>query len=361
MIRMAMPSLGAEEKRAVLSVLESGHLAQGERVAEFEQAFANYIGVKHVVAVSSGTAALHTALLAHGVGLGDEVITTAFTFIASANAILFTGARPVFADIDASTYNLDPAKVAAKITPKTQAILPVHLYGQPCDMRPLTQIAQAYHLPIIEDACQAHGATYDGRRVGSFGTGCFSFYPTKNMTTAEGGAITTGDDEIAERARLIRSHGSRERYRHQILGYNYRMTDLQAAIGLAQLLKLETWNSIRIENARFLSERLHGVVTPVTAPDRRHVFHQYTIRVHGDRDGLRARLLEAGIETSVHYPVPVHRQPVYTQLGFGDNLVESECASQQVLSLPVHPGLVQSDLEQIAQAVDKSVLAPAQR
>jgi perosamine synthetase len=351
MIRIAMPLLASEEKNAVVSVLESGQLAQGSRVAEFEQAFAAYIGVGHVIAVSSGTAALHTALLAHGIGPGDEVITSPFTFIASANAILYTGAKPVFADIDPATYNLDPTKVAARITPRTRALLPVHLYGQPCDMDALMVLARKHHLVIIEDACQAHGASFRGRKVGSFGTGCFSFYPTKNMTTAEGGAITTDDAEIADRARLIRSHGSRERYRHEILGYNYRMTDLEAAIGLAQLRKLEAWNSIRIENAGYLTEHLSADVTPYIAPERRHVFHQYTIRVRGDRDAARAKLSAAGIETAIHYPMPVHCQPLYTQLGYRDELVESERASRQVLSLPVHPGLAESDLEEIAKAV----------
>ncbi len=355
MIRIAMPLLANEEKDAVLSVLEWGQLAQGARVAEFEQEFAAYIGVKHVVAVSSGTAALHTALLAHNIGPGDEVITSPFTFIASANAILYTGAKPVFADIDPATYNLDPVKVAARITRRTRALLPVHLYGQPCDMDAFMELANKHHLALVEDACQAHGAASRGRKVGTFGTGCFSFYPTKNMTTAEGGAITTDDDEIAERARLIRSHGSRERYRHEILGYNYRMTDLQAAIGLAQLRKLEAWNSIRIENARYLSAHLPEDVAPYGAPERRHVFHQYTIRVRGDREATRAALSAAGIETAIHYPVPAHCQPLYARLGYGEELVESECASQQVLSLPVHPGLVRSDLDRIAEAVGKLV------
>ncbi len=351
MIRIAMPLIAEEEKRAVLAALESGHLAQGARVAEFERAFAEYIGVKHVVAVSSGTAALHTALLAHDIGQGDEVITSPFTFIASANAVLYTGARPVFADIDPATYNLDPGQVAARITPRTRALLPVHLYGQPCDMDAFVELARRYNLAIIEDACQAHGASFRGRKVGAFGTGCFSFYPTKNMTTAEGGAITTDDDVIAERARMIRSHGSRERYRHEMLGYNFRMTDLQAAIGLAQLSKLETWNEIRIKNAAYLNEHLPKALRPFTAPHRRHVYHQYTIRVQTDRDAARARLAEAGVETSIHYPMPAHRQPVYTQLGYCDQLAESERASAQVLSLPVHPGLSKADLEQVAHAV----------
>lgn len=347
-----MPLIAEEEKRAVMQVLDSGQLAQGACVAEFERAFAAYIGVKHAIAVNSGTAALHAALLAHGIGPGDEVITSPFTFIASANSILFTGAKPVFADIDPATYNLDPGQAAAKITSRTRAIMPVHLYGQACDMDAFAKLARAHNLVIVEDACQAHGAAFRGRNVGAFGTGCFSFYPTKNMTTAEGGAITTDDDALAERLRMIRSHGSRERYRHEMLGYNYRMTDLQAAIGLAQLRKLEAWNARRIENARYLTEHLRNVAKPYVMPEARHVFHQYTIRVEGDREAARAKLHEQGVETSVHYPAPAHRQPVYVQLGYRDDLPEAERASRQVLSLPVHPSLTPSDLEQIAQAVN---------
>ena len=352
MIRIAMPLIGEEEKQAVMAVLDSGKLAQGSCVAEFERAFAEYIGVKHAIAVNSGTAALHVALLAHNIGPGDEVITSPFTFIASSNSVLFTGAKPVFADIDPVTFNLDPDLVAAKITPRTRAIMPIHLYGQPCNMEAFMNLAQKHKLTLIEDACQAHGAEFQGRKVGTFGTGCFSFYPTKNMTTAEGGAITTNDDAIAERARLLRSHGSRERYRHEILGYNFRMTDIQAAIGLAQLRKLEKWNTMRIENAKYLTEHIESVVTPQVAAQTKHVFHQYTIRIESDRDAARAKLEDAGVETAIHYPVPVHCQPLYQQLGYQDDLVESEHASAQVLSLPVHPGLTQSDLENIVQAVN---------
>lgn len=352
MIRIAMPLIADEEKQAVLAVLDSGKLAQGECVAEFERAFAEYIGVKHAIVVNSGTAALHVALLAHNIGPGDEVITSPFTFIASANSVLFTGAKPVFADIEPKTFNLDPDLAAAKITPHTRAIMPIHLYGQPCNMDAFINLAQKHNLIIIEDACQAHGAQFQGRQVGTFGTGCFSFYPTKNMTTAEGGAITTNDDGIAERARLLRSHGSRERYRHEILGYNFRMTDIQAAIGLAQLRKLETWNSMRIANANYLTKHLKDVVTPQVAAQTRHVFHQYTIRIESDRNAARAKLDTAGVETSIHYPLPVHCQPLYQQLGYTDDLVESERASAQVLSLPVHPGLNMLDLENIVQAVN---------
>ena len=260
MIPIAQPLMGEEEKRAVIAVLESGMLAQGPKVEEFEKAFAALWGVRHAVATSSGTTALHVALLAHGVGPGDEVITSPFTFISSANSILFVGARPVFVDIDESSFNIDPSLIEARITPRTRALLPVHLFGNPCDMEAIMAIAARHGLIVIEDAAQAHGASIQGRKVGSFGTGCFSFYPTKNMTTAEGGMVTTDDDQVAEKARLLRSHGMRKRYYHDFLGYNFRMTDLQAALGLAQLAKLEVFNEKRIANARYLTEHLRDVV-----------------------------------------------------------------------------------------------------
>src|SRR5579863_8916690 len=241
MIPIAQPLLGSEESDAILRVLASGQLAQGEHVAAFERRFAEVCHVREAVAVSSGTAALHLALLAHGIGQGDEVITTPFSFAATANVILLVGATPVFVDIERDTYNLDPMLVEATITPRTKAILPVHLYGNPCAMPQLQAIAKTHNIVLIEDACQAHAAAIDGKPVGSFGIGCFSFYPTKNMTTGEGGMITTNDPAVAERLRLLRNHGQKERYSHTTLGYNLRMTDMQAAIGLVQIEKLETF------------------------------------------------------------------------------------------------------------------------
>jgi perosamine synthetase len=354
MIPNARPLIGEEEKRAVLQVLDSGMLAQGPRVQEFEQRFAEYCGVQHAVATSSGTTALHTALLAHGIGPGDEVITSSFTFIASANSILFTGARPVFVDVEPGTFNLDASKVEAAITPRTRAIMPVHLFGLPCDMDAITQLARRHNLFVIEDACQAHGAEYAGRRAGSFGTGCFSFYPTKNMTTAEGGMITTDDGRVAERCQVIRQHGMRRRYYHDEMGFNFRMTDVHAAIGLAQLSKLESFNQTRIANARYLSQHLRGVTVPVVPAGRRHVFHQYTVRVSGGRrDAVLEGLTARGIGSGVYYPVPVHQQTVYRDLGYDLALPEAERAAQQVLSLPVHPALSQADLDSIVAAVNE--------
>ena len=235
MIPISKPYIGDAERQAVLEVLDSGMLAQGPKTALLEAKFAAVCGVKHAVATSNGTTALYLALLAHGIGPGDEVITTPFTFIASVNSIIFTGARPVFADIDPETFNISPARVESAITPRTRAIMPVHLFGLPCDMNALTDIARRHGLSLIEDAAQAVGADYHGRRVGSFGTGCFSLYATKNVMSGEGGMITTDDEAIANQCRLLRSHGMARRYYHDMLGYNFRLTDLHAAIGVAQI------------------------------------------------------------------------------------------------------------------------------
>jgi len=358
MITIAKPIIGEEEINAVVAVLKSGVIAQGERVEEFEEAFAKFIGTKYAVAVNSGTAALHIALLTHGIGAGDEVITSPFTFIATANSILFTGAKPVLVDIQEETFNISPDRIEDKITPRTKAIMPVHLYGQPCDMKRIMKVAEKYGLVIIEDACQAHGAEYEGRKVGSFGTGCFSFYPTKNMTTGEGGMITTNDEDVARKARMLRSHGQRQKYIHETVGYNYRMTDIAAAIGLCQLAKLEEFNNKRMKNAEFLTERLRrikGLVSPKAEPNVKHVFHQYTVRITEDftisRNELITRLKKAGIGTAVYYPLPVHRQPLYQNLGYNDCLPNSERAAREVLSLPVHPSLTREDLEKIVCAI----------
>ncbi len=357
MIPIAKPLMDEAEKQGVLEVLESGMLAQGPKVRALEDAFADYCGVKHAIATSSGTAALHVALLAHEIGDGGEVITSPFTFISSANSILFTGAKPVFVDINPQTFNIDPAKIDQAITPRTKAVMPIHLFGMTADMDPIMAIAEEHDLVVIEDACQAHGAEYHGKRAGSFGTGCFSFYPTKNMTTGEGGMITTDDDAIAEQCRAIRQHGMRQRYYHEELGYNFRMTDIHAAIGLAQLQRLEHFNETRIANAQFLSESLAGVTTPTVSEGCRHVFHQYTTRVpHGRRDALAEHLKANDVGYGIYYPVPVHRQTLYTEtLGYDVSLPEAERASQEVLSLPVHPALSEDDLHAIVDAVNSAL------
>lgn len=353
MIPVVKPVLGVEEEEAVLGVLRSGQIAQGARVAELEERFAELVGTRHAVASSSGTASLHLNLLALGIGPGDEVITSPFTFIASANAILYVGATPVFADIDPRSFNLDPGAVAARITPRTKAILPVHLYGNPADMPAFCRLAERYDLQLVEDAAQAHGAAIDGRQVGTFGTGNFSLYPTKNITSVEGGILTTSDDGLADRARKLRNHGQTDRYRHEMLGYNLRMSDVHAAIGLAQFGRLASFTERRRWNARYLDDGLAGVVeTPYVHRGYTHVYHQYTIRIsNGRRDHVAALLRERGVGTAVHYPTPVHLQPLYQDLGYRDSLPEAERAAREVLCLPVHPSLSEQDLETIVREV----------
>ena len=349
MIPIARPLIGEKEKQAVIAVLESGQLAQGAKVREFEEKFAEFCGVKHAIATSSGTTALHTALLAHNIGAGDEVITTPFTFIATANSILFTGAKPVFVDIEETTFNIDARLIEEKITPRTKAIMPVHLYGHPSDMESIMAIASKHNLVIIEDACQAHGASINGKKVGSYGTGCFSFYPTKNITTGEGGMITTNDDEVADKARKLRAHGHGD-----FLGYNFRMTELQAAIGLVQLESIEEWTAKRIDNAKYLTRRLEdSVITPQVKEGFVHVFHQYTIRIKKNRDEFFKMLNEAGIGARIYYPSLVYHQPFYRQMGYNDYLLIAEKAADQVVSLPVHPSLTEDELEKIVIEVRK--------
>lgn len=353
-IAIAKPLIGAEEKTAVMEVLDSGQLAQGPRTEAFERRFAEYVGAKHAIGVNSGTAALIVALQANGVGPGDEVITTPFSFIATATSIVACGATPVFVDIDPFDLNLDPDQVESAITERTKAVMPVHLYGHPARIDDLQAICDDAELALVEDAAQAHGAEHAGRRVGTFGTGCFSFYPTKNMTTGEGGMITTNDDVVARRCAIIRSHGQAERYLHQFFGLNWRMQDLNAAIGLVQMDRIEGWNEARIRNAVALSESIHAVETPRVREGDRHVFHQYTIRVAGDRDGLRDRLHAAGVGSAIHYPIPIHQQPIMKELGFGEgSFPVAEAAAQHVLSLPVHPSLAAEDVEYIAASVNR--------
>ncbi|MHC1783129.1 MAG: DegT/DnrJ/EryC1/StrS family aminotransferase [Anaerolineaceae bacterium] len=355
MINMAKPQIGPDEKQAVMDVLDSGIIAQGPRTKAFEDALAAMCGTKYAVATSSGTTALHIAMLAHKIGKGDEVITSAFTFIASSNSALYVGARPVFVDIDPRTFNLDVSMIEAAITPRTKAILPVHLFGLACDMDAIQAIAKKHNLAVIEDACQSHGGVYKGKKLGSFGTGTFSLYPTKNITSGEGGMITTDDDEINEHSRVIRNHGMRRRYFHDELGYNLRMTDIHAAIGLAQIAKLDKFNAKRRENAAFYNTHLKGVTTPFVPEGIEHVYHQYTIRVPGGkRDALRTFLQENEIGSEVYYPVPIHKQSFYiSELGYKDSLPETEKAAEEVLSLPVHPGLSQEDLEKVAGKINE--------
>jgi dTDP-4-amino-4,6-dideoxygalactose transaminase len=347
--------IGEEEKQAVMQVLESGQLVQGRRTAELEECFADLCSVRHAIATSSGTTALHTALLAHGIGPGDEVITSPFSFIASANSILFTGARPVFVDIEAESFHIDVSRIELAITERTRAIMPVHLYGQVCDMDPLRAIADKHGIQIIEDACQAVGAVYHGEPAGSFGTGTFSLYATKNVMSAEGGMITTDDDQVAERCRLIRNHGMARRYHYDLLGYNYRMSDVHAALGLVQMDRLSASTARRRENAAFLNAQINSVIKPMEIDGREHVWHQYTIRLNGGRDrdmGVR-NLNEAGIGTGVFYPVPLHMHDYMRNIVGDARLPVAEQMSREVISLPVHPMLSQEDLATIVAEVNK--------
>ena len=355
-VPIAKPIIGDEEIENVVEVLKSGMIAQGPKVEEFEQKFADWVGAAYGIAVTSGTEAYNTALLACDIGPGDEVITTPFTFIASGNSIVYTGAKPVFADIDLKTYTLSPDAIEDAITENTKAIMPVQLYGQSAEMDKINEIAEKYGLIVIEDAAQAHGATFKGQKVGSMGDmSCFSFYPTKNMTTSEGGIITTDDEELADNARMFRAHGATVRYHHNAIGYNFRMTDISAAIGLAQLEKIDGFNEKRIANAEYLNKGLadvDGVITPYCADGSKHVYHQYTIRVEkADRDDWVDIINDCGVGTGIHYPIPLYNQPIYKALDFEGYCPNAELAADNVISLPVHPSLTQEDLDLVIDAV----------
>lgn len=355
-IGIAKPAIGEEEKQAVLAVLESGQLVQGAQVEAFERAFAAYHGARHAVAMSNGTTALMATMMAHGIGPGDEVIVPSFSFFATASAVLSVQATPVFADINPTTFCLSPDAAEAAITPRTAAIMPVHLYGHPADMVRFEAICRKRGLLLLEDAAQAHGAAINGRRVGTWGTASFSFYPSKNMTTGEGGMVLTNDDEIARKLRMIRNQGMNQQYYHEVVGYNFRMTNLAAAIGRAQLDRLPDWTQQRIANAAYFNAHLKSVTTPTTAPGYTHVFHQYTVRTPDgvDRDAVVKRLNERGIGARVYYPMPIHRQPVFQQMGgyAAVSLPETEKATRQVLSLPVHPMLTDEERAYIVQEVN---------
>ena len=354
MIPIANPQLGEAEREGVSRVLDSGQLADGEEVRRFEDEFADFCDASHGVATTNGTTALHAAFEALDIGEGDAVVTTPFSFVASANTVRLAGAEPVFADIHPATFTLDPRSVERVVRERDDvaAILAVHLYGLPAEMGHLRDIADEHDLALVEDAAQAHGAEYDRQRVGSIGdAACFSFYPTKNMTTGEGGMITTNRDDVAERAARFADHGRTSGYEHAEVGHNFRMTSLCAAIGRAQLPKLPDYTIARRGHASYLSKRLSdaGVVTPHEPPGSRHVYHQFTVR-HDDRDGLRDHLEDVGVGAGVYYPTPIHRQPAYAD-------VEADCpvaerAAEQVLSLPVHPALSTDDLRTICEAVE---------
>ncbi len=355
----AKPIIGDEEREAVDRVLRSGMIAQGPEVKAFEEEFSEHFGLgRACVAVNSGTSGLHLGLLACGITAGDEVIVPSFTFAATANSVALTGATPVFADVSADDFCLDPASVESSITERTKAIMPVHLYGHPAKMVELQAIADKHSLMIFEDAAQAHGASLNGTPVGAFGEfGMFSLYPTKNMTSGEGGMVSAATDEIERSLRLYRNQGMLQQYHNEVVGLNNRMTDIHAAIGRVQLTKVGAWTKQRQDNAAFLSANLEGVVTPVTLPGAVHVFHQYTVRVADDRDGFSAALKEQyQVGSGMFYPVPNHRlKPFQSAV----ELPETERAAKECLSLPVHPSLSQGDLERVVAAVNALAKAGA--
>ncbi|WP_141578951.1 DegT/DnrJ/EryC1/StrS aminotransferase family protein [Actinomadura sp. WMMA1423] len=352
----ASPVIGEAEIEAAVRVLRSGRVVQGPEVAAFEEEFSELVAGRHCVAVNSGTSALHLSLMALGVGPGDEVIVPSFTFAATANVVRLVGAEPVFVDIEPGSFCVDPDAVAAAVGPRTAAIMPVHLYGHPAAMDRVGALAERHGLAVVEDACQAHGAAQNGVPAGAMGTiGCFSFYPTKNMHALEGGMITTADAETARTLRLLRNQGMEQRYANEIVGANVRLTDVAAAIGRVQLGRLPAWTERRIANARFLDAKITGAATPSVAAGVRHVYHQYTVRVPGDRDAFQQRLEERKVGSAVYYPTPVHRLRPFRKDGAPDprwDLPETERAAAEVLSLPVHPSLADDELARVADAVN---------
>lgn len=357
-IPIAKPIIGKEEISEVITVLKSGQLTQGKWVEQLEDDFSKFINCKFAVATSNGTTALHLALLALGIKPGDEIITPSFTFIASTNSCLYVGAKPVFVDIDPKTFNINPDLIEEKITKKTKAIMLVHLFGLPANMDFILKIARKYKLLVIEDAAQAHGAKINKKFTGTMGdVAAFSFYPTKNMTTSEGGMITTNNKLLAKKLRLLRNHGMDKRYYHTSLGFNFRMTNIQAAIGIHQLKKLKDFNKKRSENALFLSKNLNDldkIQTPFTPLGFTHAFHQYTILVRGKK-GTREKLVEYlsqnGVSTMVYYPIPVHKQSFMKKMYSDIDLPITEKVASQVLSLPIHPSVNKSDLQKIVKSI----------
>jgi len=362
-IRISAPQLGPEVEDLVLSVLRSGHLAQGPMVERFEALCTAMAGTAHAVAVGNGTVALDAALAVLDIGPGQEVITSPFTFAATINAILRSGASVRFADIR-DDFTIDPASVAALVGPATAAIVPVHLYGLPCDMAPLMALAAKHGLAIVEDAAQAHGADIEGRRAGSFGVGCFSFYATKNVTSGEGGCVTTDDSMLAERLRVLRNQGMRSRYDYAMIGQNWRMTDVAAAIAIPQMERLDSIIRARRHNASALTSLLesnHAVITPSVPFGRGHVWHQYTVLLRPgiDRDRVAASMSSQGVDAGVYYPGLVWDHSAYRDhpnVHQDDTPVARDCTTR-CLSLPVHPGLSASDLERVAESLDRALIA----
>ena len=349
MISLSAPQIGTAERDGINRVLDSGMLAQGPEVAAFEQEFADTIGAAHAVAVNSGTSALHLGLLAAGVQCGDEVIVPSFTFAATANAVSLVGATPVFCDIDVDDFNMDPSHAAELVTDRTTAIMPVHLYGQSARMDAFVELAERHGLKIIEDAAQAHLAEWRDQQVGTFGVGMFSFYPTKNMMSGEGGMITTSDADIARMARLLRNQGMERRYENEVVGFNARMTDLHAAIGRAQLAQLPAWTARRRDIAARYDREITSVQTPKVTDGATHVYHQYMVKVPDRRDDFVEHLTSNGVGCGVYYPIPVHRLPSFA---LDLDLPATEKVAAQVASIPVHPGLTDAEVATVIEVIN---------
>ncbi|MHC4891234.1 MAG: DegT/DnrJ/EryC1/StrS family aminotransferase [Planctomycetota bacterium] len=363
MIPINLPKIGEEEVEAVVKVLRSGlltsGLGNGPTVTHFEKKFAEFAGVKHAIAVNTGTAALHSAIVAAGVKHGEEVILPSFTFVATAEAVVMAGGKPVFTDIDRETYNISPAEIKKNITKKAKAIVPVDLYGLPAEIKPIQEIAAKHGLALVEDAAQAHGATYDGKPAGVLAdAACWSLYASKNLTTGEGGIITTKSDEMAETLRLIRTHGEKAKYVSLMLGYNYRMSEIQAAIGLVQLEKLPSFVAKRRENAKRLTRLLvktERLQLPKESKDRQHSWYLYTVRLKNATENERNKIVEElrrrEIGAEVYYVNPVHLMPYYRENFGGRKLPETEKAVKQVFSLPIHPGVTESQVDYIGKSL----------
>lgn len=351
MIPIAKPIIGRAERKNVLKVMKTGNLAQGPQVSAFENEFSKIVGSLECVAVNSGTSALHVSLLSLGISAGDEVLVPSFTFAATANAVALTGATPVFIDIDSTTFNIDPSKLEKNINKKTKAIIAVHLFGLPASMIQIAELAKKHGLFLIEDAAQAHLAEINGKPAGTFGDAAiFSFYPTKNMTTSEGGMCVFKDAQNARYARLLRNQGMETRYQNEIIGFNLRMTEIEAAIGLAQIKRLPKWTEIRRKNAEFLLSEISHKGLPTAPSGYKHVYHQFTIRANKNRDKIVGKLNEMGVGTSVFYPTQVHKLPSFN---LEIDLPETRKATEQVFSIPVHPSLSKKDLRKIASSVNK--------
>lgn len=358
MINIAKPLIAEEEKKAVMEVMDSGMIACGNVVTEFENEFAGYIGMDYGIACTSGTTALEIALRAMGIGTGDKVVTTAYSFIASTNSIVYTGATPIFADIDEGTFNIDliSAEKCLKDNPEAKALLIVHLFGQACDMDGVMELARKYNVKVIEDCAQAHGAKWNNKNCGSFGdASTFSFYPTKNMTTGEGGIVLTNNEQIKEKARLIINHGMKIRYTHDIVGYNFRMTNIAAAIGREQLKKLDGFNDARRKNANYYNQSINNkhISIPHLEQNAYHVYHQYTIKImNGKREELIKLFDENKIGYGVFYPFTIPEQPCYEQFNFKTDYTVADRIKKQVLSLPVHPSLTEQDVKAVTEVIN---------